>query len=109
MKRFAALALICALIITTLTGCGQASVKQNDLPDAEFTGGEYGLSVAVLYNGESNDGVWEDTFSRLEQPLLLGLEADAVDVSGGYGLSGYDILYLDESIMTASGADTLRE
>lgn len=72
MKRFAALALICALIITTLTGCGQASVKQNDLPDAEFTGGEYGLSVAVLYNGESNDGVWEDTFSRLEQPLLLG-------------------------------------
>ena len=34
MKRFAALALICALIITTLTGCGQASVKQNDLPDA---------------------------------------------------------------------------
>ena len=109
MKRFAALALICALIITTLTGCGQASVKQNDLPDAEFTGGEYGLSVAVLYNGESNDGVWEDTFSRLEQPLLLGLEADAVDVSGGYGLSGYDILYLDESIMTASGADTLRD
>ena len=109
MKRFAALALICALIITTLTGCGQASVKQNDLPDAEFTGGEYGLSVAVLYNGESNDGVWEDTFSRLEQPLLLGLEAGAVDVSGGYGRSVYDILYLDESIMTASGADTLRD
>ncbi len=108
MKRFAALALICALIISTLAGCG-VSVHQNDLPDAELAGGEYGLSVAVLYNGEANNGVWQDTLSRFEQPLMLGLTAEAVDVSGGYDLSGYDILYPDASIMSAANAAALRD
>ena len=108
MKRFAALALICAFIISTLAGCG-VSVHQNDLPEAELSGGNYGLSVAVLYNGEANNGVWQDTLSRFEQPLMLGLSAEAVDVTGEYDLSGYDILYPDMSITTAANASSLRD
>ena len=114
MKRFTALALLCALILTTLTGCG--SVRQNDLPEAEPTGGEYGLTVAVLYDGESNSGVWQDTLSRFEQPLLLGLEVEALDVASPEGgeaaeaaFDGYDILYPDESIMTAANAEEVRD
>ena len=108
MKRFAALALICAFIISTLAGCG-VSVHQNDLPEAKLSGGDYGLSVAVLYNGEANNGVWQDTLSRFEQPLMLGLSAEAVDVTGEYDLSGYDILYPDMSITTAANASSLRD
>lgn len=107
MKRLAALALMCALIISLLTGC--TSVRQNDLPEAEISGGEYGLRAAVLYDGGADSRTWEDTLSRLEQPLLLGFDAEAVDISGGYDLSGYDILYPDESIMTAANAGTLRD
>lgn len=107
MKRLAALALMCALIISLLTGC--TSVRQNDLPEAEISGGEYGLRAAVLYDGGADSLTWEDTLSRLEQPLLLGFDAEAVDISGGYDLSGYDILYPDESIMTAANAGTLRD
>ena len=107
MKRLAALALMCALIISLLTGC--TSVRQNDLPEAEISGGEYGLRAAVLYDGGADSRIWEDTLSRLEQPLLLGFDAEAVDISGGYDLSGYDILYPDESIMTAANAGTLRD
>ena len=107
MKRLAALALMCALIISLLTGC--TSVRQNDLPEAEISGGEYGLRTAVLYDGGADSRTWEDTLSRLEQPLLLGFDAEAVDISGGYDLSGYDILYPDESIMTAANAGTLRD
>ena len=108
MKRFAAIALILTLIIGTFSGCG-SSVRQNELPESDPTGADYGLTAAVLYNGESNNGVWQDTLSRFEQPLMLGLTAEAVDVSGEYDLSGYDILYPDESIMTAANADELRD
>ncbi len=107
MKKLAALALMCALIISLLTGC--TSVRQNDLPEAAPTGGDYGLNVAVLYDGTSNSANWQDTLSRFEQPLMLGLAAEAVDVSGEYDLAGYDILYPDESIMTAANAAELCE
>ena len=108
MKRITALALLCALIIS-LAGCGETGgVKQNSLPEAELTPGEYGLKAAVVYNGEANDGLWRDTLSRLEQPLLLGLEAGAVDVSAEYSLEGYGLLYLDESIKAAANAEELR-
>ncbi len=113
MKRLAALALTCALIIS-LAGCGASGVKQNALPEAEPAGGDYGLRAAVLYNGENNDGLWADTLSRFGQALLLGLEAEAVDVStldlgSGALAEEYDILYPDESIMTARNAAALAE
>ena len=111
MKRFGALALMCVLIISLLTGC--VSVRQNDLPDVSLTGGDYGVSFAVLYDGENSSGTWEDTLSRLEQPLMLGITAEAVDVSewseGSASLEGYDIVYPDASVMTSGNAGLVRE
>lgn len=71
MKRLAALALMCALIISLLTGC--TSVRQNDLPEAEISGGEYGLRAAVLYDGGADSRIWEDTLSRARAAPAAGL------------------------------------
>ena len=106
MKRTLSLALICALIITLLTGC--VSVRQNELPESEPAGGEYGLRAAVVYDSSAPSGFWEDTLSRLEQPLLFGLEAGGEDTADGWDLSAWDILYLDESLLGSASAGELR-
>ncbi len=65
------------------------------------------LRAAVLYDGACSDGSWEDRFSRLEQSLLLDFTAQAVDVSQGYDLEEFDIVYPDVSIMDSDSAETL--
>ena len=107
VKRILTCALVCALIISLLTGC--VSVRQNDLPEVSLSDGDYGLRAAVVYDGSAGTENWRDTLSRLEQPLMLGLEAEAADISAGAELSGYDILYLDESIMSSDLAGEARE
>ena len=114
MKKTLSLVICCALLLGLLSGCGDISipfigggedhVKQNSLPAAEVSlssvnAAENELRAAVLYDGSAGTGYWEDTCSRLCQPLLLGLEAEAVDVSGEYSLEDYDLLYPDESII----------
>ena len=79
MKRILTCALVCALIISLLTGC--VSVRQNDLPEVSLSDGDYGLRAAVVYDGSAGTESWRDTLSRLEQPLMLGLEAEAADIS----------------------------
>ena len=122
MKKTLSLVICCALLLGMLSGCGEIDipfigggsdhVKQNELPAAEISlsslnADENDLHAAVLYDGSASTGYWEDTYSRLCQPLLLGFECDAVDISGDYSLEGYDILYPDESIMSAANAETL--
>ena len=124
MKKTLSLVICCALLLGMLSGCGEIDipfigggsdhVKQNELPAAEISlsslnADENDLHAAVLYDGSASTGYWEDTYSRLCQPLLLGFECDAVDISGDYSLEGYDILYPDESIMSAANAETLRD
>ena len=104
----------CGEIDIPFIGGGSDHVKQNELPAAEISlsslnADENDLHAAVLYDGSASTGYWEDTYSRLCQPLLLGFECDAVDISGDYSLEGYDILYPDESIMSAANAETLRD
>ena len=123
MKKSLSIILCCALLLGLLSGCGDIkipfidnddnSVKQNELPAASVSlsssnADENELRVAVLYDSSSGSGYWEDCYSRFCQPLLLGLTAEAVDVSGEYSLEGYDILYPDESIMSCSRADALK-
>ena len=124
LKKSLSIIICCALLLGLLSGCGDISipfigggddsVKQNSLPAAELSyssanAEENLLRAAVLYDGSAGTGYWEDTCSRLSQPLLLGLEAEAVDVSGDYSLEGYDLLYPDESIISSANAKNLRD
>lgn len=124
MKKTLSLVICCALLLGLLSGCGDISipfigggedhVKQNSLPAAEVSlssvnAAENELRAAVLYDGSAGTGYWEDTCSRLCQPLLLGLEAEAVDVSGEYSLEDYDLLYPDESIIGSEKAESLKD
>ena len=124
MKKTLSLVICCALLLGLLSGCGDISipfigggedhVKQNSLPAAEVSlssvnAAENELRAAVLYDGSAGTGYWEDTYSRLCQPLLLGLEAEAVDVSGEYSLEDYDLLYPDESIIGSEKAESLKD
>lgn len=113
LKKFLSLAVCCTLLLSLFTGCSSGA-KHNQLSAAELSAdaldiAQSGLHVAVLYDGSQGDASWEDLYSRLCQPLLLGLTAEAVDVSQSFSLDDYDLLYPDESIMNAANADNLRE
>ena len=88
LKKSLSIIICCALLLGLLSGCGDISipfigggddsVKQNSLPAAELSyssanAEENLLRAAVLYDGSAGTGYWEDTCSRLSQPLLLGL------------------------------------
>jgi hypothetical protein len=100
-KRLRYLLLCLSILLCGLTGCRKVDTL---LPADE----EVMIRAAVLYNGASNDGSWEDTYSQLEQSLLLNFGAEAVDVSKDYSLENYDILYPDESIVHSPDAETLK-
>ena len=113
LKKFLSLAVCCTILLGLFTGCS-SGIKQNQLSAVElssdaFDAAQCALHVAVLYDSSKNDDSWEDLYSRLCQPLLLGMTAEAVDVSQGFSLDGFDILYPDESIMDAANADALRD
>lgn len=57
----------------------------------------YRIRAAVLRGGEG--GHWRETLDYLKQPLLVNLEAEVMDLSTDF--SGMDVLYLDESLLSA--------
>ncbi|HZX21666.1 MAG TPA: hypothetical protein VFF25_04690, partial [Clostridia bacterium] len=66
------------------------------------------LKVAVVYAGE--DSSWRDTYSHLEQSLLLNMSVDAIDVENeDSDFSLYDIIYLDRSIKEVSNKEQIQE
>ena len=124
MKKHISIIICCVLLLGLLSGCQEInlpfigdddsddSIKQNQLSESPVSavsaiGSDNELRAAVLYDGTAGGSYWEDTYSRLSQPLLLGLEAEAVDISGEYSLDGYDLLYPDVSIINAANAKTL--
>lgn len=123
MRKALALALCFILILSALSGCstppgeiideiiGHDGGGSLSAPTASMSAeaGENLVRAAVLYNSADNDGAWEDALSRMEQPLLLGFEAEAVDVAGDWSLEGYDLLYPDESVMSAENASAVRD
>ena len=90
-------AILCALAL--LLPCLSVSFAAQE-------GEAQSLRCAVLYAGESPD--WQDSYSHLEQSLLLNLSVQAVNVSENYTLEGYDLLYPDESVMESPRADALK-
>jgi len=64
----------------------------------------YHIRAAVLHHGGET---WKATLDYLLQPLLLNLEAEGAE--SGAELSGYDVLYLDESLLNAPDWDALSQ
>lgn len=127
LKRTAAILLCICFILAVFTGCGEQpgghkspgegeggpAAPDGQLPAAEAaltseTAEENVLRAAVLYDGSDGSAAWQDLYSRLEQPLLLGFTAEAVDISGEWSLEGYDIVYPHESIAGSAHAEEAR-
>lgn len=98
--------LLCGLmLLSALFGCAKMPEEKPNIP---LTAAEE-LNAAVLYDGQTADGSWEDVLSRLEQPLLLNFSVVALDSGRIDALSGLDIIYADESLLTAENAAALAE
>lgn len=99
------LVVVISLFIGLFAGCGQPVVEEmQSVSGAPLPGdtGVYEISAAVLCDGESESIRWQDTMDYLNQSVLLGLEAETVDVSGAYDLSQYDLVIPDG---TLAGSD----
>ncbi len=126
MKKLLA-ALLAAAMLLSLAACGNGVGEAIDeilhhdsgagggvLSDAGITGlsaesSENVLRAAVLYDGASESADCGAIMSRMKQPLLLNFQAETVDVSGEFDLSGFDLLYPDESVITAANAGDVRD
>lgn len=95
---------LCAVLLLALcAGCGRT---------AEYTpvnSASPMLRTAVLYDGQTADGQWQDTYGYLTQSTLLGLEPQAVDVSAGLDLAGVDVVYPDPSLLQSAAWDKTRD
>lgn len=112
MKR-AFCTLLCLFL---LAGCAAPAVPsvQEPLPavrsvedamTALDARGGYHMQAAVLHCGDG--GYWRETLEYLQQPLILNLEAVALDVSEDF--SKADVLYLDESLLSSPDWDSLSQ
>lgn len=93
------------LILLCFAGCDR-NKPVTLLPDEEDAGH---IKAAVLYDGKAEDQRYLDTYSHLEQSLIINIIVEKVDVSEEYNLDGYDILYPDTTIMTSVNAENLKE
>ena len=90
---------LCASVLLSCVSCtGNDPAAELGLQSLSANSGENVLHAAVLYCGSDNDGTWQDTLSHLQQAVVLGFDAVAVDMSGEWSLAGYDALYLDASL-----------
>ncbi|MEG2008180.1 MAG: VCBS repeat-containing protein [Oscillospiraceae bacterium] len=107
-KRAFLLFLCAALLASALSACGKTEAPPTpSLPP--ISGGCAPLSAAVLYYGEADNGRWEDVYSRLDQSLLLNFTVEAIDAASSPDLSGYDLIYPDESVIALKDDGALRD
>ncbi len=98
MKRTClGLILLISLLCRLCTGCvrQEETALTQPLPDTT-----YGVSVAVLYDGQGDALRPQDTMDLLEQAVLLGLEAELVDITQDYDLSDFDCVIPQEGLAT---------
>ncbi len=113
-QKFIWLVVAIGLLCSLFAGCekpeksfsGEISMSTVPLPEVESA---YGISVAVIYDGETDSLRWKDTMELLEQSVLIGLNAEAVDGTGEYDLSGYDVVIPDAAMVDSSYMDKLRD
>ncbi len=91
-RKGIALLLCVVLMSCLLVGCAQPAANGEE--SAVFAPG-YGIRAAVVYSGGES---WLDTLHLLEQSPMLGLSVEGLR-AGEAELDGYDVLYLDESLL----------
>lgn len=120
MKRFLCLLLCAALCAALLGGCDPAAElspfglspieSAEEMADVLTQREGYSIRAAVYYSGSASEtSAWQDTLDYLLQPLLVNLEAQAVDADTTTALGAYDVVYLDESLLRAGNADQVRQ
>ncbi len=107
------IALLCAVtLLAGVSGPAGAIMRVEPLPpasDQRLDGWKAGeeLRAAVLYDGKQGES-WRDAWSHLDQALLANLTVEAVEVSGGCQLSGYDVVYPDPGLIRSGRARELK-
>lgn len=114
MRKICWLMVVISLLCGLFTGCAEPeksfsaeeSMSTVPLPETE---NDYGISVAVIYDGESDSLRWQDAMELLEQSVLIGLDAEAVDGAGEYDLSGYDVVIPNAAMVDSVHMERLRD
>ncbi len=114
MKRLLWLMVSVSLFVSLFVGCAKVEEKPVEvisrptaveaLPEVSS---DYGISVAVIYDSTIDSIRWQDTMDLLEQSILLGIRAEAIDVSGEYDLSGFDVVIPDAELTQSAYMDML--
>ena len=112
---------LCSLLcVALLCGCTPAAElspfglspieSAQEMADVLTQRDGYSIRAAVYYSGSASEtSAWQDTLDYLLQPLLVNLEAQAVDADTTTSLGGYDVVYLDESLLRGDNADQVRQ
>lgn len=91
------------LVSLLLSGCNAPAAVETDshaaLPLED--GLTYGLEVAVLYDSACDETAVQDILTLLEQSPLLGLHAEAVDLSTAQDLARYDLVIPEAGLAEA--------
>lgn len=100
MKRIVlAWLLILCLLSQLFVGCQ----KQVEVPVPQpLPENGYGVTAAVLYDGAVDSLRWQDTMELLEQSVLLGLDAQAVDAAQNTDLSAFDLIIADKTLSASA-------
>lgn len=101
------LCLILAALIFIVPGCKKTDPPQNG--EIPLVSGENSLSASVIYDSSVSDGAWRDTLGYLSQALVLGVNAEGVDVSREDNIGKFDLVYLDSSLASSSRAESVRD
>ncbi len=77
----------------------------DDVLDAVEARGGYAIRAAVLYWSGAKTQTYQVLLDYLLQPTVAGLEAEAVDAGGALELAAFDVVYLDESLLSSPDWD----
>ena len=123
-RNILCLVLIAGLICGVLSGCTPeraAAVPEAPKPSVQSAEplpqvqslsepvNDYGLAVAVLYDGGSASVRWQDTVELLEQSTAIGLTVEAVDAAAPFELSRFDLVIPDGELASGGSAERLAD
>lgn len=92
MKKGAFRPLICLVMVLIL------AVGSFGCSDSGKTGF---IKAALVYSSEAGSLGYQDTWSQLEQSFTANMDVKLLDVDSGADFDGYDLIYLDESVLSA--------